>query len=246
MPVDRFYLDSLFQEGQTVSLTGDELDHLFVMRKKANDTVELVNGKNQLAICKIEETTKSKASLLIEKLYTSEKKKPSIILAQALPKMPKLELVVEKGVELEVSEFWFFPGMHSEIEEISENKKKRLEMLKIAAMKQCGRLDLPKIVFFPSLDKTPILQEAFFGDINPKAPGLLSSLQKNKAKGAQIFIGPEKGFHEQEIQCMIDRGAMGVCLLDTVLRTETAAICASSLAAHFFYLMNSAPNMEPL
>ena len=246
MPADRFYTDALFQEDQTFNLSGSELDHLFVMRIKAGETIEVVNGKNQLATCEIAQITKHQATLHVKELFTSKKQKPSLILVQALTKMNKLEYILEKGVELEVTEFWLFPGYHSELEEISENKKKRLDTLCISAMKQCGRLDLPKIVFYPSLKEMQFTKDAFFGDTRPNAPGLISELQKSASKNAMLFIGPEKGFHKEEIQMMEAKKAKGVSLLDTTLRAETAAICAASLTAHFLYLMNSVPNIEPL
>lgn len=246
MPADRFYIDAPFQDNQTLQLSGSELEHFFVMRIKTGEMIEVVNGRNQLASCEVSQIHKNYAALHVKELYTSKKQKPSIILVQALTKMNKLEYILEKGVELEVTEFWLFPGHHSEIEEISENKKKRLEMLCIAAMKQCGRLDFPKTVFYTSMKEMDFKGDAFFGDTRANAPGLIQTLKKNASKSAILCIGPEKGFHSGEVQMMESKKAKGISLLDTTLRAETAAICAASLTAHYLYLMNSVPNIEPL
>lgn len=237
MPHDRFFIDESFSVEQTLSLEKEELRHLMVMRIAPGETVELVNGRNQLAEAQVETVSKTSAKLKITALSEGNPKK-KFILAQALPKLARLEWLVEKAVELDVSEFWLFPSSHSEKNSLSANQIARLKHIIISAMKQSGRLDLPEINIFPSIDRLPVNQGSFFfGDVRPDAPSFLDIWKKTPkfSEPMVFFIGPEKGFTEKEINFLVkEQGACGVHLNANVLRTETAAIVALALLQEFF------------
>lgn len=229
MPANRFYLPEDLKANASVEITGDELHHMTrVMRCSENESVELVNGKGSLAEATIVKIDKRKASLQI---HSVEKRKPPtqpLILAQGIPKLSKLEWILEKATEIGATEFWLIVTEHSEVRVISENRLKRLRAITISAMKQCGRLDLPTIQIFSSLRNLPKPgMPAYFGDIREKAPLLTGG-------PGVIFIGPEQGFTDQEITCLEEKiGAVGVKLLPNVLRTETAALVATTLLHSF-------------
>ena len=222
MPHDRFYIDTSLKN--QISLQGDEHHHLTrVMRKKEGDTIELINGHDTLALGKIQSISKKESLIDIIKTETHESQLPPLILIQALPKLPLLELIIQKGTELGVSEFFLYPSMLSEKKDLSPTQMKRLNHILISAMKQCGRLDLPTIKMgFPKLD-IPL----FFGDLSERAP-LLS--QKAELPAA-LAIGPEKGFTEKELNELKEKG-QGVRLSPYILRTETAAITGLSILAN--------------
>lgn len=222
MPHDRFYLDGPL-EGR-VSLEGEEAHHLVrVMRKKAGDPVELVNGRHTLAQGKVFSLSKWDVSIDITHTETHDPLIPSLILIQALPKLPLLDIIIQKGTELGVSTFYLYPSERSEKKELSPTQLKRLENILIASMKQCGRLDLPTIEMgFPHLD-IPL----FFGDLSPDAPPLLQKAQLPAA----LAIGPPAGFTDQELTDLHSKG-QGVRLAPYTLRTETAAITGLSLLAN--------------
>ena len=96
MPHDRFFLDQLFTPEQTLSLEKEELRHLHVMRISPGETIELVNGRNQLAEAQVQALSKTSASLKISAL-SEGKTKTKLILAQALPRLPRLEWLLEKS-----------------------------------------------------------------------------------------------------------------------------------------------------
>jgi len=152
MPENRFFIDQPLQEEKTVSLKGSELHHLQVMKRGKQNHLELVNGQNQLAQAVLLELKKDLALLKIENVIEKDPSPCKIILVQALIKPAKLDFVLEKGTELGVDEFVFFPASFSELKELSENKKNRFQALIIAALKQCGRLDLPKLTFLKNLE----------------------------------------------------------------------------------------------
>lgn len=226
MPHNRFYLDAPLHD--TVTLSGDEFHHLSVMRTKAGDEIELINGKGQLARARVTSLKKRDADLEVLEVKI-EKPKPPLILAQGLPRMNHLEWIIEKGTELGATSFWIFPGLLSEKKELSPSQATRLQSLSIAAMKQCGRLDLPTIEIKPALAQwKPVQGTLLFGSLDEDAP-YLWKLPKPLASPVILFIGPESGFDAREEATLKSLDAKGVRLNSNTLRTETASISALSL-----------------
>lgn len=223
MPDNRYYLDDPLEQSSQVSLEDDEWHHLSrVMRAKIGDEVELVNGRGRLAIASLTEKN------LLEIRQTREEPPPArtLILAQALPLPNHLEWIIEKGTELGASAFWLFPGDRSEKKGLSDNQKRRLHLLTLAALKQCGRLYLPPILEKPPLSKWEAVQGAFFGD--PRSTTAPTSLPKEGV--FTLFIGPEAGFSPKEEELLRHQfNATGVRFNPHILRAETAAICALSI-----------------
>ncbi|MGL4539523.1 MAG: RsmE family RNA methyltransferase [Candidatus Rhabdochlamydia sp.] len=230
MPHNRFFIESSFQKADILSITGKELHHLNVGRFRLKEEVELVNGKNQLAIGCIVQMEKTQVQIEILSVV-AEKKKPSIIIAQGIAKMNHLEWIIEKATELNATQFWLFPATLSEKKGISEQQLHRLNALCIAALKQCGRLDLPSIQMKPPLKHWQHTQETvLFCDPSIHNP-YLWNIPKEELQTPIIFcIGPEKGLTEQEKSYLISHlQAKPVRLHPNILRTETASLVALSL-----------------
>lgn len=229
MPENRFYHSQIHEK--PLILEGDEMRHLLVMRPKVNEEIELVDGAGHLAKARIHLIKKN----LVELSLTSiEKVNPPpflMILAQGIPKLPRLDNLVEKGTELGMSELWLFAGDFSEKAELSPTQEKRIQHLMIASLKQCGRLYLPKYFLKPSLLKwerpsIPI----WFGDLRKTAKPIKKIWEENPPEKGVIFVvGPEKGLSEREIEKLESLGAIGVSLHENILRTDTAPIVALSI-----------------
>lgn len=233
MPHNRYFLDVPFYEKQSCRLTGEEGHHLIrVLRTQPGDTLELINGRNQLAVATIVELTKHSATLCIHHVFQETSCKTSLILSMGIPRMNHLEWIIEKGTELNVSAFWLFPGLLSEKKSLTPSQLKRLKHLAISAMKQCGRLDLPSIEIKPSLLDWPLLEGSlFFGDLSKNTPYLwqLPNLQPLQSP-VVWFIGPEKGFDPKERDFLLHTmKVIPTRLHPNILRTETAPLVALSL-----------------
>lgn len=236
MPAERYYSPQEFQEQNTITLEGAELHHLVnVMRNSVGDNVEVVNGLGQLARASIIDIEKKRSLLKIETVMQAITLDQPFILVQAIPRLNKLEIILEKATELGITEVWLFPSSHSEKKEFSENQTERLHTILIAAMKQCGRLFLPDLIMMPPLKQwQPFYLPAFFGDINPDAPSFQKIWEQQHPKeGSIIAIGPESGFTDEEINILKKLGATGIKINNNILRTETAAIAAISLMSHW-------------
>lgn len=237
MPSDRYFINAPLVQGSHVTIEGNEHHHLVhVMRAKAGESVELVNGKGFLAQGLLQALSKREAQFLIESVVYEEPPTFSLVLAQAVPRMNRLDLIVEKGTELGMSSLWLFPAERGERQKLTEHQFDRLRNLAISAMKQCGRLYLPEIVIKSTLTEcTSAFQEGvlLFGDLSPNAPSLIKFWPDIAQKSEIIFfVGPESGFSDAEEIALKKRGAHGVALHKNILRTETAALTALALLQH--------------
>lgn len=236
MPHNRYYIDALFEKNGTVHLSNSEWNHLVrVSRSRKGDTVELINGRGQLALATVQELRKNDAALVLDEIIKEIPPLPQLILAQAIPRMNHLEWIIEKGTELNVTSFWLFPGSLSEKGSLSDTQMARLKHLCISAMKQCGRLDLPEIVLKPPLAKWPPTKGTLlFGDVAGNAPYLWDAPLSNPPSPMIIFIGPEKGFDPKEHHHLSKVfKANGVRLHPNILRAETAPLVALALIQRF-------------
>lgn len=217
MPENRFFCRD--PEG---TIRGEEWQHLTrVMRKKVGDKVELIDGQGSLSLAMITSIGRDRAETkLLES--TRHQKPKELQLLLALLKFPKLEWVVEKGVELGVTRFALFDGEKSTKIGLSTTQVGRLERKAISALKQSGGLYLPRIEFFPSIQEVPL----------GKVPLYIASLAQKgvsprKCPPAAIAIGPESGWSDAEEAHLLEMGAEAIRLHDNTLRAETAAICAA-------------------
>lgn len=220
MPLNRFFVDDPLEEGSCISLEPKEEHHLRVMRCQKGEMVELINGKGVLATARLQ-----KPLQIISK--REEPLPPAIVLCQAICKPNRLDTILEKGTEIGMSEIWLFPGEKSEKKNVSANQLERATNIFIAALKQCGRLHLPKILIKPPLAKWQKLPGlTFYGD--PEGKRLPSEV----SLPVHFIIGPEAGFspHEKKV---LQRLGQGIYLNPAVLRTDTAPLVALSLLNYF-------------
>lgn len=240
MPSERYFLDNPLENNIEYVLDDQEFHHLVhVMRGKAGDCVELVNGKGYLAKAKISRLEKRRAILLVTEIITEKPPTRQIILAQAIPRQNRLDMILEKGTELGMTQLWLFPTHYADKKNFTTHQLERLRSITIAAMKQCGRLYLPTIVFKPALSQwEPLSMLSYFGDVSPDAPPFIKTWQqqqsdsKSAGQGIMFFVGPESGFSSEEVQNLIELNSVGVKLHSNILRTDTAGITALSLISH--------------
>ena len=224
MPADRFFVAAPLNNN--LILEGEEFHHLAkVMRVRVGETIEIVNGQGELAEAELVSLDKKSCELKI----LSHKKVPppeqAIILAVALTRPASLEWTLEKATELGTTEFWLFPGERSEKKDLSKSQIHRLDMILINALKQCGRLYLPKIVLKPPLGEWQVpAGSLYFGDLSTQA-----SLKGPFDKTVMFFIGTEKGFSPEETVLLREKfKAHPISLHENILRAETAAITVLS------------------
>ena len=232
MPHNRYFISQDLHSKMHVELRETEHHHLCrVMRQQEGEEVELINGKGALAIGTISKLSPKSAVIELTDVKVESPKNNSCILALAYLKPSHLEFALEKATEIGVDTFWLFPGQRSEKKTLSENQLLRLETITISAMKQCGRLYLPKIEIKKTVSSCDIGKSfALFGDVEQDAQAFETIRQSLKGqKEIILFIGPESGFSDHELTHLRSKHAMGVHFLSNTLRAETAAIVGSTL-----------------
>lgn len=225
MSDNRFFLDCPFVKNEEKVLSSEELHHIKVLRKKEQDSIEIINGQGQFAHATIIKLEKKHCLIRLDSVETKIKKR-KITLCIALFESNRIEWVVEKATELDVDAICFYAASRSKKSTLSEHEKTRLEKHAIASMKQCDRWDLPKLAFFSSLETIPFKGPLYFGDIHAKKFPTLDS-----EKDCMIVIGPPSGFTQKEEEVLLSNQAIGISLSKNILRAETAAIVAVAFIA---------------
>lgn len=222
MPKERFYSPSSLIGEKEIVLADQEYHHLLhVMRMKEGEEVELVNGQGSFAKGIITHLGKKQGVITLHEAFNEDAPQKNLILYQAIPRIQRLDFIVEKGTELGMTHLYLFPGEKSERKDLTPKHLEGLKAQAIAALKQSGRLWLPTIELRPPIKQwTSLPSPTFFGDLaatTPLTPQLSS---------AAVCIGPESGFSFAEITHLKEIGAQGKFLHANVLRTDTAALAA--------------------
>ena len=164
---------------------------------------------------------------------------PRLSLWQGLPKGEKLELVIQKAVELGASEIVPLSCRRSVVKLPAARaaaKLSRWRKIAAEAARQCGRADVPEVGAARSIEElcalarsgTPVLV-LHAGAKAEGLAGLVSALRE--APRLAIAVGPEGGFEPKEIDALVAAGARPARLGRRILRTETAGVVACAIWA---------------
>jgi 16S rRNA (uracil1498-N3)-methyltransferase len=222
-------------------ILGDDVKHLYkVLRLNEGDKVVLNNCAGEEFLSVIKSITKQEVILEIrEKLLINNESRVKIYLFQGLPKAQKMDLIVQKGTELGITEFIPIITDRVDIKLKGDFKKlDRLNRIALEAAKQSKRTIVPKVVepinFEETLEKVKAMDLVVVPYENAEGFGVKTLFKTlgNKADNIEkvgIIIGPEGGFETFEIDKLKDNGAYIVTLGSRILRTETAGFVATSL-----------------
>jgi len=225
---------------KTVTITGNDVNHIKnVLRMKNGEKFVANDGNGGSYCCSITEVYDDRIVASIDDGQLANTELPvNLILFQGLPKADKMELIIQKGVELGVSKI--VPVEMSRcVVKLDDKKKKskiaRWQAISESAAKQSGRMVIPEICdvmsyknaleFAKSFDVILVPYEC--ADSMAKLRDRLSEIKPNMTVG--IFIGPEGGYEEKEIEQAVEVGGEIVSLGKRILRTETASIAALSI-----------------
>lgn len=235
----------LFYKGllaDTIKITGSDAHHLMhVMRAKAGQLVTVVDDNGQVAAMEMVAFSDSAVTLQLKEYLAADTESPlKIRLAQCLLKADKMDMVVQKAVEL---------GAVGVIPISSQNcvarydakkgaaRKDRWQKIADEAAKQCGRTALLKVrpivtlgQFIADMQATDSSLVFFYENENEQsAKEYLRSL---KAKQIVLLVGPEGGFSLDEAKLIEEAGGKSVTLGPRILRAETAALTAIAVTQY--------------
>lgn len=236
----------LFYKGTlaaVIEITGDDAHHLMhVMRAKEGQEVIVVDAENQVARMAMSAFREGAVTLTLQERLAADTESPiALVLAQCLLKADKMDLVVQKAVEL---------GAVGVIPVRSQNCVVRYDAKKAAARrgrwqkiadeaaKQCGRTALLSVAAVTDLND--FLQqnaaaaetELIFFYENEQDQTVKSYLSQVQAKRIVLLVGPEGGFSLDEAAAVAAASGHSVTLGPRILRAETAALTALAVVQY--------------
>jgi len=229
-----FYKADLDETTGSVVLDGEEAHHVATVRRvRSGEEISLTNGAGLMCHAKVDAIDNKPPAVTISVTSCERQPRPvRIHLAAALPKGDRqrtmLDMATQAGMDC------FTPlSCERSVSKESGNASERWRKIAMEAMKQSRRAWLPDIR--PSMvlaDLVGTLPENVLlllasGDGRPATELAIPA----NVKEVVILVGPEGGFTDAEVGRIQAAGAIAVSLVESVLRTETAAVLATGLVA---------------
>lgn len=224
--------DTLFRVGEAVAR------HIQVLRIAVGESLILFDGAGGEYAATVTAIGKRDATVSLTAFHAMERESPlSITLVQALATSDKMDFIIQKAVELGVSEIVPVAAARSTLKldaERAEKRSQHWQAVAVAACEQCGRNRVPLV--------RPV--QAFGQWLRGRRAGVAALLHPTASQNLlglvdanqpiALLIGPEGGFTEQEIAEAIQHGVVAARFGPRILRTETAGIAAiAAIAARF-------------
>lgn len=229
-------------EDNKVIIKGADYNHISnVLRMKEKDRFFVCNKDDASSyLVEIQNIDKNEIVCKIISENESTEPKVNITLFQGIPKTDKMEMIIQKGIELGV--FDIYPvAMKNCVGKIKDENKKisRWQTIAEAAAKQSKRNIVPKIENQINIDelckKIKEYDLSILAYENEKTLNLRKLLKKNKnINNLAIIIGPEGGFDEKEVEKLEEAGAISCSIGKRILRCETASIAMLSMIMYEF------------
>lgn len=239
----KFFTPKELINGDVAKIIGDDVKHIYkVLRISEGEKVTLNNCEGVEYLGKVMSVSKQEVLVeILEKLEVNNESDIKIYLFQGLPKSQKMDLIVQKGTELGITEFIPVITHRVDVKLKGEFKKiDRLKKIALEAAKQSKRSIIPSVLepieFEEVLDKIKSLDLLIVPYENANNFGIKTLMNElrienmvDDIKNVGIFVGPEGGIEESEVERLKDKGARIVTLGKRILRTETAGFVAASL-----------------
>ena len=238
--MSHFFVTSGQIAGDTLTILGDDVNHMKnVLRMRSGEAFTAADENGMFYRCEVDELDKVQVTAkILWKEEGSSELSSKIYLFQGLPKSDKMELIIQKAVELGAYEIIPVSTKRAIVKldaKKEASKLKRWQAIAEGAAKQSGRMLVPQIHELMTFQEA--LQMAKTLDINvipyECAKGMngtreiFGSIKPGMSVG--IFIGPEGGFEESEVDKAKEAGVHPVTLGKRILRTETAGLTTLSI-----------------
>ena len=245
----KFFVTEKQIEGDKAKIIGEDVNHIAnVLRLKKKDKIILCN-KDEGCSYETEIVEVSKESItcnIVSKTLENVESNVNVDIYQGLPKMDKMEYIIQKATELGVKNIYPVTMARSIVKLDDKTALKKVDRWnKIAevAAKQSKRDFIPNIKNVINIEN--ICQNAEKYDIiliayeNEKINTLkaeLNKLNREKELKIAVIIGPEGGIDEKEVKKLVDIGGKCITLGKRILRTETASLVILSNIIYEFEL----------
>ena len=222
--MQRFFVEphQIDEAAHQIHIIGTDVNHISnVLRMKQGEEVWISDGGQKEYRCAIEAFSADEVLLHIIYAQEPDYELPSrIYLFQGLPKADKMELIIQKAVELGAYEIIPVETKRCVAESAAKQSKRMLipNVHQVLSFKEA-------LKYAESMDIRLIPYELAKGMQETKE--ILAAIEQGQSIG--IFIGPEGGFEEKEVEAAISEGAKPITLGKRILRTETAGLAILSV-----------------
>lgn len=248
----KFFVENNQIKNDTIYIKNQDVNHIKkVLRKNIEDEITICDeNTKQDYLCKITNIEENEITCkIIKELETNVESNIEVSIFQGLPKADKMELIIQKSVELGVHDIMPIEMKRCVVKLKEKDKTKKIERwqkISEVAAKQCGRNYIPKINNIENLkeisekikDYDAVLvayEEEKENTLNNELKLLKKDNQENNDNASNekikiaIVIGPEGGIDKEEIEVLKRNGAKIITLGKRILRTETVALNVLSI-----------------
>ena len=231
----RFFIPKPYK--QEMQITGRDAHHIIdVLRMAPGDRLQVVADDGVSFVGEVTAVNSNSVTVTArEILRETHEPDVRISLLQGLAKGEKMEFIIQKAVEIGVTDIYPVAMAHSVVvleSSKAEKKVERWQKIAEAAAKQSKRDSIPVVHEVMTLDQ--ILQKGKWDLLlvayeSENQVSLKEALQAHKeAKTVGVIIGPEGGLSNEEVEAARKQGGIAVSLGRRILRTETAGLVAAT------------------
>ncbi len=224
-------------ENGSFIIEGTDANHIAsVLRSKIGEEIVICDGEGTDYYCTLSEVDKKRVVAKIDsQSAVSSEPKVEITLYQGLPKSDKMELIIQKCVEIGLvrivpvkTEFAV-----AKLDGKEDKKRERWQKIAESAAKQCGRGKIPLVdsamTFAQAVEDSRSMDGRIIPYENETEFGIKQFAKDFNGKSIAVFIGPEGGFSPKEIELAKKDGITSVTLGKRILRTETAGLVTGAI-----------------
>ena len=234
-----FFVEESARQEDLFRITGGDYNHIRNVLRMEEGATFLVSCGGQSCLCRLEQVEDSAViARIVEENYQNTELPVQFYLFQGLPKGDKLELIIQKTVELGVA--GIIPVEMSRCVMKLDDKKKqarkaRWQSIAESAAKQSKRSVIPEVYDVLTYKQTmaKVKEMDLFLVPYENARGMAATrdalAQIKPGMSVGILVGPEGGFDPNEIALAEEAGALTVSLGQRILRAETAAVTAVAM-----------------
>ena len=244
----RFFIDQMAEVGELIYFGVEQGHHVKrVLRLREGAEICAFNGQGWACRARLVETAAEETAAVVLEILTDDRESPlRIVVAQGLAKGERMELVLQKSVELGAAGFQPFYSRFSVVElspERAAKKCQRWQSIAREACKQCRRNVVPPVaapVVFSQLLERSSGQPTVLLYEQERAQSFKKLLQEKKSEWlgldqtVHLVVGPEGGFAVEELEQARQAGWFCVGLGPRILRTETAGLAALAAIMYEF------------
>lgn len=238
--MNHFFVEEWQVQGSDIVIQGSDVNHIKnVLRMKAGDEIMVSDGTDKHFICSITELSEENVIAKIVDVDSNSSELPvKLTLFQGLPKADKMELIIQKAVELGAYEIVPVAMRRCVVKldaKKEKNKLARWNGISESAAKQSKRMIIPQVKPVMTFQEAVAYAKGLDYNVIPYefAQGMKQSKERIKKiseyKQVGIFIGPEGGFDEAEISLAKENHMQIISLGKRILRTETAGLTTLSI-----------------